>query len=117
MYVEKEEDFSNILNLVRMKPEIKELIEGVLDNMNKDSDLVSGYYNWRDEQDKMNRSIINEVKEKTLKIGIEQGIEQKEREVVLNMYSNNIPMEMICKCTNLTCEQVNEIINNLNLKN
>ena len=110
MCVEKEEDFSNILNLVRMKPEIKELIEGVLDNMNKDSDLVSGYYNWRDEQDKMNRSIINEVKEKTLKIGIEQGIEQKEREVVLNMYKDSVSIEVIGKYTNLSIEEVKEII-------
>lgn len=44
--------------------------------MNKDLSLVSGYYNWRDEQDKMNKSIINEVKRKSLKEGIEQGIEQ-----------------------------------------
>ena len=58
---------------------IKELIEGVLDNINKDLTLVSGYYNWRDEQDKMNKSIINEVKRKSLKEGIEQGIQKKSK--------------------------------------
>ena len=119
MCVEKEEDFRDILELVRMKPEIKELIEGVLDNMNKDSDLVSGYYNWKEENDKMNRSIINEVKEKSLQEGFEQGIEKgieqglqrKEKEVVINMYKDNLPIETISKYTNLSCEQVNQIIN------
>ena len=46
---------------------IKELIEGVLDDMNKDLSLVSGYYNFKEENDKMNSSIINEIKEKSLK--------------------------------------------------
>ena len=112
MCVEKEEDFSNILNLVRMKPEIKELIEGVLDNMNKDSDLVSGYYNWRDEQDKMNRSIINEVKEKSFKEGIQQGIETNKIEMIINMYKDNLPIESISKYANLSSDEVIEIINN-----
>ena len=107
MCVEKEEDFRGILELVRMKPEIKKLIEGVLDNMNKDSDLVSGYYNWKEENDKMNRSIINEVKEKS----IQEGIKRKEKEVVINMYKKKYSVEEIGEIIGLSFEQVTEIIN------
>ena len=81
---------------------IKELIEGVLDNINKDLTLVSGYYNWRDEQDKMNKSIINEVKRKSLKEGIEQGIQKNQREIVINMYKKNISFDDMTELTNLS---------------
>ena len=89
---------------------IKELIEGVLDNINKDLTLVSGYYNWRDEQDKMNKSIINEVKRKSLKEGIEQGIQKNQREIVINMYKKNISFDDMTELTNLSYEEVNKII-------
>ena len=82
--------------------------------MNKDLSLVSGYYNWRDEQDKMNKSIINEVKRKSLQEGIEQGIEQgiqkNQREIVINMYKKNISFDDMKELTNLSYEEVNKII-------
>ena len=43
--------------------------------------------------------------------GLEQGILEKEREVVLNMYKENLDLEIISKCTNLTIEEIQEIIN------
>ena len=118
--VEKESDFINILELVRMKPEIKELMEGVLGNMNKDLDLVSGYYDFKEENDRINNSIIKEVTRKSIKEGFEKGlekglkkgIEQREKELVISMYNNNIPIEKISNCSNLSIESIEEIINN-----
>ena len=136
MFVSTEEDFFKILELVRMKPEIKELMEGVLANMNKDSDLVNGYYNWKEEQDKINNGIINEVKRKSLKEGLKQGIQQgieqgieqgiqqgieqgieqginiTKKEMIINMYNDNLPMNVISKYTNLSVQEVEEIIEN-----
>lgn len=108
--VDKEADFIKILDLVRMKPEIKELMEVVLNNMNKDSDLVSGYYNWREEQDKINNGIINEVRKKSLKEGIEQGILQNQKEIIINMYNNNLSLDTISNCTNLEIKEIEKII-------
>ena len=44
--------------------------------------------------------------------GIEQGIQEKQNEVVLNMHNNNLSIQMIATCTNLTNEEVEDIINN-----
>lgn len=111
MLVDKESDFLKILDLVRMKPEIKELMEGVLNNMNKDSDLVSGYYNWKEENDKINNGIINEVRKKSLKEGIEQGILETKKEMVINMYNNNLSIDIISNCTNLAISEIEKILN------
>ena len=106
LMVEKESEFKEILDLVRMKPEIKDLMEGVLTDMNKDDDLVGSYYDWKEEQDKMNRSIINEVERKSLK----KGIEQREKEIVINMYNDKCSLELISKYTKLTIDEIKNII-------
>jgi len=113
LMVEKESEFKEILDLVRMKPEIKDLMEGVLTDMNKDDDLVGSYYDWKEEQDKMNRSIINEVERKSLKKGIELGIEQTKKEMIINMYNNKCSLELISKCTNLSVEDIKNIVDNI----
>ena len=108
--------------------------------MNKDSDLVNGYYNWKEEQDKINNGIINEVKRKSLKEGLKQGIQQgieqgieqgiqqgieqgieqginiTKKEMIINMYNDNLPMNVISKYTNLSVQEVEEILNNKNDK-
>ena len=76
MMVDNEKDFQSILDVISMKPEIKELMEGVVSDMNKDADFVGGYYNWKEENERINQSIINEVQKKSLKEGIEKGIQQ-----------------------------------------
>ena len=105
-----------------MKPEIKELMEGVVNDMNKDDNLVGSYYDWKEENDRINQSIINEVKKKSLKEGLEQGIqkgleqgiqkgiEKTIKEMVINMYNNNLSVDMISNYTNLSIEKIKEII-------
>ena len=109
-----ESDFYKIIDIIRMKPEIKELMEGVLSNMNKNEDLVVNYYDWKEENDRINQSIISEVKRKTLKEGIQKGIREKEKEIVWNMYNKNYKTEDISEITNLSVLQVKEIIDNHN---
>ena len=45
-----------------------------------------------------------------LKQGIEKGIQENKREIVLNMFNNNLSLEMIANCTNLTLEEIEKII-------
>jgi len=86
---------------------IKELIEGVLSNMNKNEELVVNYYDPKEENERINQSIISEVKRKSFK----EGIEQKEKEIVLNMYKENFSLEMISKISKLSVDEINKIIN------
>ena len=44
--------------------------------------------------------------------GLEQGIEHNKEKMIINMYQNNISIETIAKCSNLTIEKVREIIKN-----
>ena len=53
MMVEKEEDFSNIIRMVRMKPEIIELMEGLVKEMNHDEKLVNEYKIWKNEDERI----------------------------------------------------------------
>ena len=43
--------------------------------------------------------------------GLEKGLE-KQKEIIINMFNNNLSLEMIANCTNLTVSEVEEIINN-----
>ena len=47
--------------------------------------------------------------------GLEKGLEkslEKQKEIIINMFNNNLSLEMIANCTNLTVSEVEEIINN-----
>ena len=43
---------------------------------------------------------------------INEGIAQNRKEMVLNFYKENVALEVIAKCANLTLEEVKEIIDN-----
>jgi len=45
--------------------------------------------------------------------GIEKGIEQKQREVVINMLNKNCDIDFISQITNLTAEEIEKIKNNI----
>ena len=46
-------------------------------------------------------------------IGINQGMEQTETEIIFNMYKNNLDLKSIAKYTNIPIEKVNDIIKNI----
>ena len=108
MMVDKEDEFMNILKMVQMKPEIMELMEGLVRAMNHDDNLVTEYKTWKNENERINASIINEVR----KAGIMEGIKENRKAIILNMYHENIPLDIISKCADLSVEEVQEIINN-----
>ena len=106
MMVDNQNDFHNIVSEVRMKPEIKELMEGIVRKMNSDESLVTEYRSWKEENRLINEAIINEVSEKRFN----EGIAKTKKEMVLNLYKENITLEVIAKCANLTIEEVKKII-------
>ena len=94
--------------MIQMKPEIKELMEGVTKQMSHDEELVVEYKTWKNENERINASIINEVREKSIREGKEQGI----KEIVLKMNNKKIPLNAISEYTDLTIEEIQEILNN-----
>ena len=110
MKISKEEDFKKIIDLIRIKPEIKELMEGVMKTMNENEEFVGRYYDWKEENDRINQAIIKEEKAESFK----EGILETKKEVVLNMYKDKVSTEIISQYTNLTLEEVETIINNSN---
>ena len=108
MMVEKEEDFKKIVRMVQMKPEIMELMEGLVREMNHDEKLVTEYKIWKDENERINASCMDEA----YKTGIVDGAQQTKKEMVLKMYEENISIETISKCAGLTEEEVKYIIDN-----
>ena len=94
-------------------------------DLNINDELVTKYYDLKEERKKLYDAIIErkvkEASEESLKQGIEQGIQQgiekgiqeNKKEIILNMYNDNVPIEVISKYTNLSIEAVKETINNL----
>ena len=126
MMVTTEKDFQEIMELVRIKPEIKELMEALVLNMTKDDGIVGRYYDYQEEQRRINDFIIEEITEKAtkeaLEKGIQQGIEQgiqqgivrNQKEVIIKMYSKNLSLEEIEELTGIELEVIKSIINQNN---
>ena len=104
MMVDNQDDFHNIVSEVRMKPEIKELMERVVRDMNDDESLVTEYRSWKEEERLINEAIINEVREKSYN--------EAKKEMVLNLNSKNLPISLISEYTLLTEDEVRKIIDN-----
>ena len=111
MMVEKEEDFHQIVSMVQMKPEIMKLMEGLVKEMNHDEKLVTEYKTWKNEEERINASCMDEAYKTGVEEGLEQGTKQTKIEMVLNMYQANLPLETISKCTKLNIDKLREIIN------
>ena len=111
MMVNKQEEFKSILNIVRMKPEIKELMEGVVTNMNTNREFVESFYDYEEDNRKLTQGIINEEKRESFNAGLTQGILQNKKEIVLNMY-NKLSVEEISSLTGISILNIQEIINN-----
>ena len=106
MVVDKHEDFIKILEEVRTRPEIKELMEVVLTDMNSNQEMYARYNDWKEEEQKITRSIIAEEREDAIK--------SNQQEIVMNMYKDNCSLELISKYTNLTIDEIKKIINEFN---
>ena len=105
-------DFSEIPSIAK-NILTKEEVERIMDKIKKlqeDSLFMSELeaLEWQEWED---RSILTEVKNQAYTVGMEQGLEQKTKEIILSMKKNNIPMEAISKVTNKTINEIKEIIN------
>ena len=111
------EKFEKLVDSIKMNKTIKEQLERIVMDLNINDELVTKYYDLKEERKKLYDAIIErkvkEASEESLKQGIEQGNLEKQREIVLNMHNKNMNYEDIAELTNLQVFEVKEIINNL----
>ena len=78
--------------------------------MVNDEELCVLFYNKEEEDKKIWDSIRLEVAEKSKQEGIEQGIEQNRKEMVMNMKEKGISMELISDISNLSIEEIEKLL-------
>ena len=91
-----------------------------LNSITKDEKLLINYSNKLKDlsgNDKYKEKVMDQriednlAKQEGYFEGVDDGVKQKQCEIVLNMYNNKISIEMISKCTNLSQDEVLKIIN------
>ena len=111
------EKFEKLVDSIKMNKNIKEQLERIVMDLNINDELVTKYYDLKEERKKLYDAIIErkvkEASEESLKQGIEQGIQENKKEIILNMHNKNMSYEDIAELTNLKVSEVKEIINNL----
>ena len=80
--------------------------------MNEKDDIKLRYYDFLDEQRRINDSIISEVKNDGIKEGIKDGILKNKKEMIIKINNEKININTIAKCANLSLEEVQDIIHN-----
>ena len=81
--------------------------------MNHDEKLVTDYKVWKNEEEIINASIISEVRRESKLEGIKEGTAQTKKEMVLNMHKDNLPLDLISKCTGLSENEIEKIVNSI----
>ena len=119
IYVERK--LSKLLYfLVCDKERLEEVYKGdeFMEKVVKEAKEIAGIDNLNlyFSEDEVQRLDREESYEKGFNAGKEEGfnagIAQKEQEMVINLYNNNVPIEIISKSANLSIDEVNEIIQN-----
>ncbi len=79
--------------------------------MLENKNLESIWYNRKDEQDRLDRSLLEAYRLDGLDEGKSEGRAEQQKDVVINSYKEKIPFETIAKICKLSLKQVNNIIN------
>ena len=75
--------------------------------MLENKNFESIWYNRKEEQDRLDRSLLEAYRLD----GIEEGRSEQQKDTAINMYKDKIPFETIAKICKLSLKQVNNIIN------
>ena len=108
MSVTNMDDVVRCLGDIDATLKIKELIKGVIINMNNNDDAWGRWYDRNEENERMAQSNLDFAH----KQGVKEGIELNKREIVIAMNASNEPFEKISKYTNLSFDEIETIINN-----
>ena len=110
MYTKKTEEFLKCISEISMEKYLKEEMEEVCTRMNDDEELKVRYYDFLEETKALKEAIIREEKRKSKKEGLVEGQALKEKEMIINMYNDNLDINIIAKYANTTIDEVKNII-------
>ena len=109
-----EEFFVKTLNEVDADSLLKLTMKEMVDDMKNDAELCVLFYDKEEEKKKIWDSIRKEygemVKKESFDKGLEQGIEQKEKEMVISMKEKGLSMELIADISNLSIEEIEKLL-------
>ena len=113
---ENEKDkFEEIIKNELMDKTIGTLIEGIVFDMNKNSDFVVRYYDrdeaFEQELEATKKYLIKQASDEAHAKGLAEGIEQNRIEMIMNMYYKNSELDYIADVSGLTIQEVQKIIN------
>ena len=117
---ENEKDkFKEIVENNLIDKDIRDSIEGIVLNMNKDTFVVSHYYDreearieeWDAEIEEAKKDYYNKGIIEGRESGLIEGREEKEHEMIINFHKNNVSLELISASTGLSIEEIQKIIN------
>jgi len=95
--------FKNITKELKMNKDVKEKIERTVLELNYDDELVTKYYDLEAERHKMYEALVEyEVKEQ---------VEEREKDMITNMYEQNLSIDDISRFTKMPVDKIKEIIN------
>ena len=98
--------FNELLNNTLIDKEVTEKIRRIVEYMNSEGAL----YTYHVDLETDNRLYWEAKMKKASKEALSQGIEQKEQEMVMNMYSKGWSLELIAEGCNLSIDDVKDII-------
>ena len=122
MCTKKVSEFNELIDMLEVSDEAKEIMKEMSKEMNSNNDFVVRYFDPIKEQERINKSIINAARTEGHKSGVNKGItlgraegraegkEQKEKEMVVNFYKEKVPVDVIAKCANISREKVLKIV-------
>ena len=113
MSVTNMDDVDKCLGDINATLKIKELIKGVIINMNNNDDAWGRWYDRNEENERMAQSNLDFAH----KQGVKEGSKKREREMVIAMYNQKATMEFISNVSSLTIPEIEAIINNQDNKN
>ena len=79
-------------------------------DLNIDDELITKYYDLEEERRKEHEAIMERITREKLEEATNKGIKKNQKDVVLNMYKENFSIEIISKATNLTIDEIKNII-------
>jgi len=110
------EKFEKLVDDIKMDKSIKEQLERIVMDLNIDDELVTKYYDLEEERKKLNNAVQERIaREKFLEgksKGMQEGIVESKKRIAVKMYKDNYDLEVIAKLTELSIDEVNELIRN-----
>ena len=101
MMMDQKEEYEKCLKEVRMRPEIKEMMERVSIEMTKDEEMWGRWYNKEEEEKLIRESIIQEERKDATK--------EEQIKIAREMLSNDLDINLISRCTKLSIEVIENL--------